>query len=159
MFWISGPFFGSRRESGKEYFRMVDLSFKSLKNREVGPTLLKCNSEGLNYTKIQQFKIQSMHQDIVSKLPQDWVILASSDKCEAQFAVYKDRYLCLQGHPEFTRDMVEKIVSVRKSLWTSEFTSQVLENLEKQVFDSSVILDWIMEFLGISKLGSHSLTN
>lgn len=106
---------------------------------EVGPTVLEFKGS--------QLRIQSMHQDIVSELPRDWVNLASSDKCNAQFAVYKNRYLCLQGHPEYTKDMVEMIVSVRKHLWSTEFVDQVLETLEKEKVDSLYFVKMILDFV------------
>ena len=89
-----------------------------------------------------------MHQDIVEELPLDWTNLAESEKCKSQFAIYKNRYLCLQGHPEFTRDMIQEILNVRKHLFSQEYKT-ILNNLNNLV-NSDIIVRFIVEFINKS---------
>jgi len=103
---------------------------------EVGPTSL---SNGM--------MIQSMHQDIVQALPVGWNNLAGSDLCRNQFSIFKKRYFCLQGHPEYTREIVTSITQFRKDIWSLEFYDSVLEKLSTVKVDSKPWIKMIMDFL------------
>jgi GMP synthase-like glutamine amidotransferase len=72
-------------------------------------------------------RIQQVHRDHVPSLPPKFHLLGSTDKCLVQGIVlpygsaaevtsFSDIHiLCLQGHPEFTTDIVQKVVDVREA--------------------------------------------
>jgi GMP synthase-like glutamine amidotransferase len=52
-----------------------------------------------------------MHQDSVTRLPPDFENLGSSQLCEYQAMMSRNKkILSLQGHPEFTGGLVELII-------------------------------------------------
>lgn len=57
-----------------------------------------------------------MHRDIVTALPRGAVNLGSSSRCAIQgmFDEARGRYISVQGHPEFTPEIVAEILTVRR---------------------------------------------
>jgi GMP synthase-like glutamine amidotransferase len=56
-----------------------------------------------------------MHQDMVYNFPPNTTPLAHTPRCANQ-GMYstQHRFLTVQGHPEFNRDMVTKILTARR---------------------------------------------
>lgn len=54
-----------------------------------------------------------MHQDIVFEYPPNVTPLGSSPRCAVQGMYSPRRFVTVQGHPEFTGDMVTEIVGSR----------------------------------------------
>lgn len=54
-----------------------------------------------------------MHQDVVYEPPQGGTILAHNEKCAVHAMYEANRYIAIQGHPEFTGDIVHEIVELR----------------------------------------------
>lgn len=55
-----------------------------------------------------------MHRDQVFSLPPGAVPLASTDVCAVQAMHIPRRLITVQGHPEFTEDMVKEILEMRR---------------------------------------------
>ena len=63
----------------------------------------------------QNFKrIQQMHRDIVFELPPNTIPLGSSPTCSVQGMYSPRRFISVQGHPEFTADIVNELLQTRK---------------------------------------------
>ncbi|KAJ5312338.1 hypothetical protein PENANT_c011G05694 [Penicillium antarcticum] len=60
-----------------------------------------------------KIRIQQMHQDIVFEYPPNVIPLGSSPRCAVQGMYTPRRFITVQGHPEFTGDMVTTIVGSR----------------------------------------------
>ncbi|CAI5511195.1 unnamed protein product, partial [Closterium sp. Naga37s-1] len=56
------------------------------------------------------FKILEIHQDQVLELPPEAVLLGSSPRTPIEMFAIGEHVLCMQGHPEFTKDVVEDLV-------------------------------------------------
>jgi hypothetical protein len=55
-----------------------------------------------------------MHKDIAYAFPSNVKKLASSPQCSNQGMYEKGRLITVQGHPEFTHDIVEEILKSRE---------------------------------------------
>lgn len=55
-----------------------------------------------------------MHRDIVHDFPEGVQQLASTTSCANQGMYQKNRLITVQGHPEFTRDIVQEILESRQ---------------------------------------------
>lgn len=55
-----------------------------------------------------------MHQDIVKGFPEDAEKIGCTKKCANQGMYKKGKYITVQGHPEFTHDIVEEILHSRE---------------------------------------------
>lgn len=54
-----------------------------------------------------------MHQDIVFNYPPNVIPLGSSPRCAVQGMYAPRRFITVQGHPEFTGEMVTEITQAR----------------------------------------------
>lgn len=57
-----------------------------------------------------QVSIQQMHADAVLTVPEGAELLGSNDACAIQGLYAPGRYLTVQGHPEFTEDIITEIL-------------------------------------------------
>lgn len=61
-----------------------------------------------------------MHQDQVIKAPEGAHIFAGDEFCPIGAFTIGENVLCLQGHPEFTPELVEAILDIRKDIIASD---------------------------------------
>ncbi|KAK8118466.1 uncharacterized protein PG998_003092 [Apiospora kogelbergensis] len=61
----------------------------------------------------ETLKIHHMHRDIIHEYPKGTIPLAHTDVCATQAMYIPRRMIALQGHPEFTEDMVREILEMR----------------------------------------------
>ncbi|KAJ5997640.1 hypothetical protein N7499_005965 [Penicillium canescens] len=61
----------------------------------------------------EKIRIQQMHRDIVFEYPPNVTPLGSSPRCAVQGMYSPRRFVTVQGHPEFTGDMVTEIIGSR----------------------------------------------
>lgn len=54
-----------------------------------------------------------MHQDIVCSCPQNVTLLGSSPRCAVQGMYSPRRFITVQGHPEFNREIETEIIQNR----------------------------------------------
>lgn len=72
-----------------------------------------------------------MHRDIVFSLPPGSVQLARTDVCPIQAIYVPKRVITVQGHPEFTGDMVREILEMRR--YGGILTEEVFEDGMRRV--------------------------
>ncbi|KAI1339477.1 putative class I glutamine amidotransferase [Xylariaceae sp. FL0016] len=70
--------------------------------------------EGKKYLGMEKLAIHQMHRDAVLSNPPGVQILASTDICPNQAMYIPGRMISVQGHPEFTEEMVREILEMRK---------------------------------------------
>ncbi|KAI5919819.1 class I glutamine amidotransferase-like protein [Camillea tinctor] len=82
---------------------------------ELSVTPCKLTDEGKRVLGLdkEDLLIQQMHQDIVHTNPEGVTLLARTDICPNQGMYSPGRLLTVQGHPEFTDDMMRSILKVR----------------------------------------------
>lgn len=57
--------------------------------------------------------LHQMHRDIVYVYPKEVEQLAHTDRCSVQGMYIKNRVITVQGHPEFTGDIVSELLEAR----------------------------------------------
>lgn len=67
-----------------------------------------------------------MHRDEVKSLPPSTPHLASTPSCPVQAMHSPGRYITVQGHPEFTADIVREVCEVRHN--TGLFSDEMYED-------------------------------
>ena len=89
---------------------------KNDKGWELGSYNISINNKGLNsplFSGINDNEIfYESHQDVVMSLPDHLIELAVTDKANQSFC-YKDLVYGVQFHPEFSFDIIKKLVSLR----------------------------------------------
>lgn len=74
-----------------------------------------------------------MHKDIVYGFPSSVEEIGYSPVCDNQGMYVKDKLITVQGHPEFTKEIVEEILNARYS--QGVFTEIVFEDAMKRLTD------------------------
>lgn len=64
-----------------------------------------------------------MHRDVVQTFPSDAIPLGSNAFCPVQAMYLPGRYLTVQGHPEFTEEIISEILFNRHTVGV--FSDQV----------------------------------
>lgn len=67
-----------------------------------------------------------MHRDQVFGLPAGAKLLASTDKCANHGFLIPGRALTIQGHPEFTEDIMREILELRRE--TGLFSADLFQS-------------------------------
>ncbi|GAB1319289.1 Class I glutamine amidotransferase, putative [Madurella fahalii] len=74
----------------------------------------------------ETLQIQQMHRDQVFSVPAGAELLASTDKCMNHGFVIPGRVITVQGHPEFTEDIMREILELRHE--TGLLTDEVFQS-------------------------------
>ncbi|SPO01806.1 related to P.aeruginosa anthranilate synthase component II [Cephalotrichum gorgonifer] len=88
---------------------------KSQAGWELAVTQVDLTDEGKKVFGLEKMRIHQVHQDEVKYLPRNMVDLASSPACHVQAMYLPGRYLTVQGHPEFTGDIMREVSGIRYS--------------------------------------------
>ncbi|PHH59619.1 hypothetical protein CDD81_2804 [Ophiocordyceps australis] len=99
---------------------------QSDKGWELAVTDVDLTDKGKEIFQLDKMRIHQMHHDIVADFPADAVPLASNAFCPVQAMYQPGRYLTVQGHPEFTNEIISEILFNRHTVGI--FTDQVYED-------------------------------
>ncbi|KAJ5178025.1 Glutamine amidotransferase type 1 [Penicillium coprophilum] len=80
---------------------------------EIAVCDMDLTNEGKELFGREKIRIQQMHQDIVFDYPPNVIALGSSPRCAVQGMYVPRRFITVQGHPEFTGDIVTEIIQNR----------------------------------------------
>ena len=93
-----------------------------------------------------ELRIQHMHQDQVRRLPENSVLLGSSDHCDVGMFRVGDGMLGIEGHPEFTVEYGAALIRAREPLIGKPGAEKALKSLNRET-DGPVVGRWIERFL------------
>ncbi|KAK2594765.1 hypothetical protein QQS21_007512 [Conoideocrella luteorostrata] len=96
---------------------------KSESGWEVAVTEVDLTDKGKEIFGLDKMRIHQMHRDIVQNFPADAIPLGSNAFCAVQGMYSPGKYITVQGHPEFTNEIISEILSKRHAGGT--FTDQV----------------------------------
>lgn len=89
-----------------------------------------------------------MHRDIVTANPPDSISLAHTDLCPVQGFYRPQRYITVQGHPEFTGAIVTEILKTRnkQGIFTDDFLEEALSRADRE-HDGVAVARGFLRFL------------
>ena len=96
-------------------------------------------------------RILASHQDQVALLPPGATRLAGNDFCPNFMFLQGDNIVAIQGHPEFSVEYNRALIERRRGLLPDERNQSSLSSLEGEV-DSTTMMQWLLQFLGILPL-------
>jgi hypothetical protein len=100
-----------------------------------------------------------MHQDIVTKVPSNFQVLASTSICSIQSMFLKDRCITIQGHPEYSASFVKELITLRRGkIFTEEFADEALMRCEGCPLDSFWFTTKCLEIMLKGRARSDSKT-
>ncbi|CAG9939554.1 unnamed protein product [Clonostachys rosea f. rosea IK726] len=83
---------------------------KSDKGWEVAVTDVELTEKGKEILGLEKMRIHQMHRDIVYNFPPDAIPLGSNNICTVQGMYLPKKYITVQGHPEFTDEIISEIL-------------------------------------------------
>ncbi|ROW16848.1 hypothetical protein VPNG_01529 [Cytospora leucostoma] len=98
------------------------------KGWELSVTEVKLSEKGREIFGTETLKIHQMHRDIIFSNPEGAENLAQNDICTTQGFLLPGKAITVQGHPEFTGDIVREIVELRHDagvITDEDYTSAV----------------------------------
>lgn len=92
-------------------------------------------------------KLQYVHQDQVTRLPDDGVLLGASAHCELAMFRVGDSMLGIAGHPEFTVPYGKALIRARAESIGADRAKAGLASLARPT-DGRLVGQWIAAFIG-----------
>lgn len=111
----------------------------------VNPVLAECD---WMVPSAPQIRVLASHQDQVESLPPGALRLAGNDFCPNFMFQHGEHVVAIQGHPEFPVEYDRALIEKRRDSLGEARYQACLATLEQGV-DSSLVLRWILQFLGL----------
>jgi len=86
------------------------------------------------------------HQDQVTDIPDDALVIAASDFCPYFVVQWNDHFLSIQGHPEWNNDYSRALINDRRDIIPGERVEAGLNSLVEQP-DNALFTQWILDFI------------
>jgi len=119
---------------------------RSDKGWGVGVMAVKTKRQHSWMTPIQEtVNLLSMHQDQVSRLPENAEVFLSSDFCPYSGFTIGKQVFAIQQHPEFTHALCHDLIERRKERIGNRY--KVAEASLEQPHDGALIGQWLANFL------------
>jgi GMP synthase-like glutamine amidotransferase len=87
------------------------------------------------------------HQDQVIQLPHAAELLGTNAFCSNTLFVIADQVLGIQGHPEFTADIMCDIFSALEGNVDGQVYARALNSVQEGAPDNQLVAGWIVQFL------------
>ena len=97
---------------------------------------------------VPQIRVLASHQDQVESLPPGALRLAGNDFCPNFMFQHGEHVVAIQGHPEFSVEYDRALIEKRRESLGEARYQACLATLEQGV-DSTLVLRWILQFLGL----------
>jgi GMP synthase-like glutamine amidotransferase len=91
----------------------VEVS-RNIRGWEISVVEHRLTDEGKRVFGKETLSIHQMHRDMVRSYPPGVIPLANTPVCNTQAMYLPKRMISVQGHPEFTEEMVREILEMRK---------------------------------------------
>jgi len=88
-----------------------------------------------------------VHQDQVMQLPPNAELLGGNDFCPNLFFTIEDQVLGIQGHPEFTAEIMHQIIDARQDIFGPQLCSSATSSIDGGTPDNQILAEWIINFL------------
>ncbi|OCL10547.1 class I glutamine amidotransferase-like protein [Glonium stellatum] len=117
---------------------------------EISVTPMELTAKGKELFKQDSLSLHQMHRDIVYEHPKGVEELGSSPRCSVQGMYAKGRLITVQGHPEFTEQIVAELLEARhtQGIFNDELYEDGMARVGKHhdgVVVSSAFLRFLLE--------------
>ncbi len=96
---------------------------------------------------LEKLNLIVSHQDQVTRLPKDAILLAGNDFCPNFMYQIDEHILSIQGHPEFTKQYSQTLMEHRAVKIGEHTYQKALESLKLET-NEKIVAHWILKFLG-----------
>ncbi len=96
---------------------------------------------------LSQSSLHFVHQDQVVQLPPEAELLGGNDFCPNIFFTIGDQVLGVQGHPEFTAEIMHEIIAARADIFGPGLCGLATSSIDNGAPDNQILAEWIANFL------------
>ncbi len=96
---------------------------------------------------LETVRLLYSHRDQIETLPPDARVLAGSPQCPVGIVVVGETTVGLQGHPEFTREFTDAIITMREDELGPEAAARARASLDGPT-DEATVARWIVNLAG-----------
>jgi len=96
---------------------------------------------------LAQCSLYFVHQDQVVRLPLGAELLGGNIFCPNLFFSIDDRVLGIQGHPEFSIDMMQDVLAARKNILGKQVYQAAMRSMDNGKPDNQLMAQWVANFL------------
>lgn len=96
--------------------------------------------------KISKIDILVSHQDQITELPSDTMVIAESDFCPFFVVQWGGYFLSIQGHPEWNRDYSRTLMNDRRAIIPADIIDSALDSLEIEP-GNATFMQWVVDFV------------
>ncbi len=93
-----------------------------------------------------EINILVSHQDQITELPTDTLLIAESDFCPFFIVQWGDHFLSIQGHPEWSTDFSRVLINSKRTTIPVDRINAGLDSLKVEP-DNGLFIQWIMRFV------------
>ncbi|KAL3427264.1 GMP synthase [Phlyctema vagabunda] len=121
---------------------------RSDKGWEISVTAIDLTKRGQEIFGKTSLALHQMHHDIVYNYPEGVEELAYTDKCAVQGMYASKRFITVQGHPEFTEQIVRELLTARHAsgVFNDELFNDAMGRVDKNQ-DGVVVAQAFLKFL------------
>jgi hypothetical protein len=101
--------------------------------------------------KKSELNIIVSHQDQITALPADALVIAESGFCPFFMVQWSSHFLSIQGHPEWQREYSRTLINDRRAIIPAERVAAGLDSLSIKP-DSQLFVRWILDFVSHDSL-------
>jgi len=94
-----------------------------------------------------QCSLYFVHQDQVIQLPPEAELLGGNEFCPNTLFVIGNQVLGIQGHPEFTPEIMAEILTALKPDIEPPVFEKAVQSVENGAPDNQIVAQWIVNFL------------
>ncbi len=95
---------------------------------------------------VPKLNILVSHQDQITQLPDDTLLIAENDFCPFFIVQWGDHLLSIQGHPEWSVDFSRTLINERRAIIPADRIKAGLDSLKVEP-DNGMFVRWIMQFV------------
>ncbi len=94
------------------------------------------------------------HQDQITELPDDTLVIAATDFCPFFIVQWGEHFLSIQGHPEWNSDYSRTLINNRRDIIPSDRIDQGLDSLKDEP-DNLLFVQWVIDFISSHRSSTH----
>lgn len=118
---------------------------------EVGDFKIKLTKDGIDdklFANLpKSFNVQLGHKESISKLPDEFILLASSKKCTVQAYRYKNNIYGVQFHPELDKEDIAYRLGLYPTYAKNTNTDEIINNLQGTPIAKKVLQNFVKHYL------------
>jgi len=93
----------------------------------------------------KELSVLCIHRDHVTKVPPNFQVWSTNDRCTVQGLIKDDLTFTIQSHPEFRSEVLRELLETKRDIIEPALIQDAFKTIEKPT-DSDFLAKWVVEF-------------